>query len=369
MGKATKLTKVKTERLKQLYYNPLEPSGLGGRIPFQKLAKNKIPGITNQQIRLWLSGEEPYSLHKPARKKFKRRRTVVSGINDQFQADLIDVQQYSTENNGIKFLLTVIDVFSKYAWCKTISSKRGKEVAAKLREVFQERVCRVLQTDKGTEFFNSDVESLLKSLNISHFTTENEDIKASIAERFNKTIQTKLHRWFTKTASYSYVDVLHKFVKSYNNSRHSSIGIAPALVTSENEEDVWLKLFPPTLDTSNQKFKFKIGDLVRISRKKKTFDKGYLANWSREVFSVKERLSTQPITYRIQDYNIQEIQGTFYELELQKVLSANVYQIESVLQEKRIRRQPHVLVKWKGYPDSMNSWIPKQSLLNWNNVN
>lgn len=129
-------------------------------------------------------------------------------------------------------------------------------------------------------------------------------------------------------------------------------------------DEVWLKLFPPTAHSFQPIYRFKNADLVRISRKKKTFEKGYMPNWSREVFSIYERLPTTPVTYKIRDYDKTPIQGTFYEAELQKVISKDIYQIESILQEKPGRR-PLVLVKWKGYPDSMNSWILKKNLLNW----
>lgn len=353
------------EHISSLYYDPQKPGGFSGAANFIKSNKQLLKDSTI--VRDWLSGQEAYTLHKPARKRFRRRQTLVGGINEQFQADLIDMQQYANSNNGAKYLLTVIDVFSKYAWVKPITSKHGENVAGKLREVLNERKCRVLQTDKGTEFLNAKVRKLLQNKRVHHFTTENEDTKATVVERFNRTINTKLHKWFTKSRSYRYIDVLQKFVAGYNRTKHRSTGMPPELISKENEEDVWLKLYPPMFPGNKVKFKFKTGDMVRISRKHKAFDKGYLPNWSKEIFEIQQQLRTSPITYRIQDYNKDTIEGTFYEPELQKVISSDIYEIESILQEKYINRKPHLLVKWKGYPASMNSWIPKKELVDLRN--
>ena len=110
-------------------------------------------------------------------------------------------------------------------------------------------------------------------------------------------------------------------------------------------------------DTPKTKPKYNLGDYVRIAKKKGTFEKGYTPRWTEEVFKVVEILNTTPVTYKLKDLNDEEIKGSFYEQELQKS-KQQVYRIEKVLQKKGKK----ILVKWKGYPDSFNSWIDADSV-------
>ena len=129
--------------------------------------------------------EEAYTLHRPVTYKFRRRRILAGGPFDQFQCDLVDVSAYKKANNGIKFLLCCVDVFSKYAWVRTLKNKTMKSVATAFADVLEETRPRkplYVQTDKGTEFMGKAFFDLLKKNSIQFFTTENEDIKASIVE-------------------------------------------------------------------------------------------------------------------------------------------------------------------------------------------
>ena len=175
-----------------------------------------------------------------------------------------------------------------------------------------------------------------------------------------------MFKHFTRKQTRTYVDVLDKLVTSYNATRHSSIGTSPASVNVGNAEDVWQTLYGGHCQTTRQP-RFRVGDLVRISKAKRTFQKGYLPNWSRELFSVVSVRPTQPPTYTLDDQNGENVRGTFYEPELQKIAEApEAYKVENVLAERSAvkgrRNVVQVLVKWLGYPDSFNSWINKADL-------
>ena len=173
-------------------------------------------------------------LHKPFRRKFKRRRVLVNGINKIWAADLVDMQAFTKFNRGVKYLLTVIDVFSKYGWLIPLKDKTGKSVASALKTIFKERKPGKMWVDKGKEFYNKDVKDL-----ITLYSTENEE-KASVVERWIRTMKEKMFKYFSANSTNVCIDVLPDLVKEYNNTRHSSIKMTPVQASKkENELTVW----------------------------------------------------------------------------------------------------------------------------------
>ena len=144
-----------------------------------------------KDVQDWLSQQDLYTLHKPARRRYKRSRVIVSGINVQFQADLADVQNLSRYNKGYKYLLTCIDVFSKYAWTVPLKTKRGQELVKAFQTILSSgRKPNKLQTDQGKEFVNEHFQKFLRHKNI-HFFTTNSGLKASVVDRYNRTLKNK----------------------------------------------------------------------------------------------------------------------------------------------------------------------------------
>ena len=198
---------------------------------------------------------------------------------------------------------------------------------------------------------------------MTFFTTENDDIKACIAERFNRTIKTKMWKYFTKHDTLVYHDVLPDLVWSYNHTHHRSIKTQPALVNGSNQEVIWQRLYGQQT-SKPAPCQFQVGEHVRISKARRTFKKGYLPNWTQEIFTVVEcRLGVPPV-YVLQDDQGEVLQGTFYAEELQTVVITKdkLYKIEDVLEERKRGKQLQVLVKWAGYPSSFNTWLDKKEL-------
>ena len=105
-----------------------------------------------------------------------------------------------------------------------------------------------------------------------------------------------------------------------------------------------------------------MGDRVRISKKKKTFEKGFTPKWTEELFTVTKVKDIKPVTYTIADTKGKEIQDTFYEPELQKT-KQEIYRIEKLLKKRTGRDSAkEIYVKWKGYSNDFNSWIPLTDL-------
>ena len=340
-----------TQSMEETYYDPASTAGFVGSSAALARASSK----TMKEAKKWLQNQETYTLHKPAQKTFLTRRTFVSGIARQWQADLVEMIPYASKNNGHKYLLTVIDCFSRYAWARPIKRKQGKDVADAFKSIFKESVPLRIQTDHGKEFYNSHVKELFQKKGVELFSTDSPK-KASIVERFNRTLKTRMWRYFTFKQTRKWMDVLQKLVSAYNKSYHRSIGMAPAEVNKYNEMEVWRRLYPRRVV---KKPRFKIGDLVRISKAKKIFDKGYLPNWTRELFTISD-VNTKfvPTMYNIQDFNGEPIKGLFYEQELQKVEhKGDSFRVEKVIRTRGKGKHKQYFVKWLGYPSSMNSWV------------
>ena len=169
---------------------------------------------------------------------------LVGRVDQQWQADLVDLQSIYKNNDGYKYLLSCIDVLSKYAWDVPLKNKTGKSIIDAFETIFAERKLGKLHTDKGTEFINRPFQKYLNELNGRHFTTENDDIKACIVERFNRTLKPKMWRYFTNNSTHGYLDVLPKLAKSYKESYHSKIKANPSdvktttLVRTKEQSDL-----------------------------------------------------------------------------------------------------------------------------------
>ena len=136
-----------------------------------------------------------------------------------------------------------------------------------------------------------------------------------------------------------------------------------AQVTADNEKQVWHTLYNNHDTLKPHHYKFKIGDQVRISKIKRTFEKGYLPNFSKEIFTVSKQIPRNPVVYKLKDYDGEEIKGTFYDKELQKVIKEDdVYEVEKILKKRGRGNNVHYLVKWLGYPNKFNSWVPASEI-------
>jgi len=317
----------------------------------------RYSGRSKRAVTEFLAKQDAYTLHKPRRIRFPRRKTYSKGIADLFQIDLVDVTNLSPFNDGMRYLLTCIDVFSKRAWVVPVRTKSGRDVADAFEKILAEQRCNLVQSDKGGEFLNSTFQSMLKRYGIKFYTSENEDLKAAVVERFNRTFKTKMYRYFTHKNTRRYIDVLDDLLYSYNNSYHRSIGMTPTEVNTSNEDIVRGRLYP--LKPKSYKWKYDVGDRVRISMSRQPFRKGYLGEWSEEIFEIKTRLPTAPVTYELEDLAGEAIKGRFYEPEIQKVLKSDNehFDVERILKTRKRNGKIQYLVSWKGYPSKFDSWV------------
>ena len=314
---------------------------------------------------------DAYTKHKPIRRKFARNKTITGQIDQQWQLDLMDMQALASHNDGFRYVVTAIDVFSRYAWATPTKTKGGAAVTKAFETMTTERQPCSVQTDKGKEFLNKTFQDHLKSKNIEFFTSENDDIKASLVERLNRSLKEKLWRYFTHKRTYRYLDVLDQVVSSYNRTYHKTLKMPPADVSLENSETIFYRHDLPTKKQIERLWKktarpadtqslIAPGDRVRMLRSKGAFDKGYEGNWKEEVVNVAKTLGSRG--FELQDDTGEEIKGVFYPEEIQKVTKSRYgkskYLIDEVLRYKTVKGKRLAFVRWKGYDNKFNEWIP-----------
>ena len=290
-------------------------------------------------------------LHKPIIRKCEKRKVHAAFKDNIWVTDLADMQLLSRYNKGIRFLLCAIDTFSKYAWVVPLKDKKGISFVKAFQSILKQsnRKPNKIWVDKGSEF-HVYFKKWLQDNDIVMYSTHNEG-SSVVAERFIRTLKSKIYKHMTSISKNVYIDQLDDIVDEYNNTYHAAIKMKPI--------DVKDNTYINTSKKNNYKDpKFKVGDRVRISKYKNIFAKGYMPNWSEEVFVIKKVKNTVPWTYVINDLNGEEIIGTFYEKELQKT-NQEEFRIEKLIKRKGNK----IYVKWKGYNNSFNSWIDKASLV------
>ena len=359
------------ETLAELYRQPTFPGSLGGVDKFWRGLRSKGYTIRKDSLQQWMQDEDLYQLHKPSRKNFPRRPTIVQGIDHLWQADLSDVSSIQRYNNGYRFLLFIIDAFDKYSWVRPLKDKTGKSITEAVKDVLKtsNRAPLHFMTDKGGEFLNRPFKQLMSEHNINFYTSQNEETKAAFVERLQRTFKNKMFRHFTDKQTLRYVDVLQDIMKSYNSSYHRSIGMPPDKVNKTNEKEVRKRLSKLWDMAISQKKtttrELNVGDQVRISIARRPFRKGYLPQWTEEIFTVEQKLKTRPITYKVKDYDGELLVGSFYIEELQKVpmQKDRAYRIERVIRKRRRQGKMQYFVKWEGYPSSFNSWVSQEDMV------
>ena len=304
-------------------------------------------------------------LHRPARKNYLRRDTTVRGFKDLFQADLVEMIPYANVNKKFRYLLTVVDVFSKYAWARPIKNKKSASVTEAMRDILVSpdgqlfKPPKLLQTDQGKEFDNVMFRAMLDEYNIRLFNSFSNK-KAAVVERFNRTLKSKMWREFSARGSYKWIHILDELMLEYNNSKHRGIGMMrPSQITLKDE--AFLQEIHNKDHASRKRgvVRFSVGDYVRMSKLKGVFEKGYTPNWSTELFIIHKVQPTCPVTYLLKDVKGNLIEGGFYNEELQKTALKDTYLVDKIIK----RRGNQVLVKWYGFPSTENTWEDEKNIL------
>ena len=271
--------------------------------------RNKtISGKGTKEVNKILAEE----LRKPVFRKFNKRKVYSQFKDNIWGVELADTRLLSKENKGIKYLLCVIDLFSKYAFVVPLKDKKGISITNTLNKIIKQsnRKPNKIWVDQGGEFYNHVFKRWLSNNDIIMYSTFNEG-KSAVVERFIRTLKNKLYKHMTAINKNVYYDVSDDVVNEYNNTKNNTIKMKPKDVKNDNNRVY--------IDEHNEKStRFNVDDRVRISTFKNIFAKGYTPNWSREIFVINKISDTVPWTYSLKDLNGEEILGSFYDRELQK---------------------------------------------------
>ncbi len=340
----------------EAYYDPKHPGSLAGVDKFYRAQTH----ATKDEVEEWLRGEESYTLHKPVRYRFPRNKVIVSGIDAQWDADLMDMSHQP--DDGYHYLLVAIDIWSHYTWTRPLRNKTGKEVSIAFDSIFGEgRVPVKIRTDRGTEFTNKTSQQMFRKHGVEHFLTNNE-VKANYAERVIRTLKLRLKRYETWKQTHKWKDVMGDITSSYNNTYHRTIKRKPSSVTKENQAAVWIVQYgEPSINKIDGPFKLKQGDYVRISHLRRAFQREYDERYTGEIFKVATRRVRGGLNiYTLTDFQDEEVKGTFYEPELQRISAdpSGVYKIEKIIRSRKRRGvEKEFLVRWRHWPSKYDSWV------------
>ena len=365
----------KNETLQHLYQTSALPHSFGGIKGLLNSAQKINPNITLNDVKSFLEKQESYTLHRITRKNFPRRKVLSPKPGVIASCDLADMSQLSQFNSGYKYILIFIDVFSRFSQAIPMKNKDGKTTADALRTILESGYfnnLRRLNSDEGREFYNQHVNQLLKSKGIIIYSVSSREIKASLAERLIRTIKGKLYRYMTHNNTKRYINILSDIIESYNNSYHSSLGDnqTPLQVHNLSDPKLIRKQFfhmykKPLSKSFHSSSNLTVGQYVRIADEHRNhkFKTGYTVQNTIEIFRVRNIDKSQnPIVYHLEDLNGDPISGIFYRYELTPTQLPQFFNID-VLKSKTVAGTKKYFVRWRGYPDSFNSWIDEDQMV------
>ncbi len=328
--------------------------------------------ISPERARKILEHIDTYTLHREYKKPSVYNPYYVYHRREQVQADLIDIQKIARHNDGVKYLLLFIDIFTKFIWLYPMVRKTTQECVRIfnlwLRQV--RRKPKLLLTDQGREFTNRSIQTLLRRKRIEWQPAVG-TCKAAIAERANKTIQVLIYKFLSERESLRYIDDLARLVNTYNKRPHRTLdGMTPKEADRPANEQRVRAIHMARYAKIEQKkkaSKFKLGDIVRVKTESKAVSssrRAYAEQFKGEHFRIMRVNRTMPIPmYYLRSVDTGDhIAGAFYSQELQLV-QGDVYKIERVIRRRVRRGVREVYVKWKYFGPQWNEWIPEANIV------
>ena len=348
-----------------LYENPASPTCFSGAHRVLAEARKTYPKMTIGQVEKILHSIPSFTLHRPRRIRFKRLKTIPSGFMTDVQVDLADMQKLSNENDGMNYILVGADILSRRIFATPTKTKGSAHMIAAFKRLFQQMpdLPRIIFSDKGLEFQAGDVRKFFKNNAIQKYIAHSPDVKAAVAERFIRTLKTRLYKFLTHNNTKRWVDALPKIVNAINHSVSRITGMRPIDVTYENADKLWKKLYGRAFD--EKETRYDLGDRVRIAKQRTPFDKGYLPMFSSELYKIDKVKKIRPNTYQLRRVTDDvPVVGKFYNEELSRTQERDKKLIiEKVIKSRTRRGVTEHFVKWKGLPEEANQWITEDDLL------
>ena len=308
--------------IKKVYFDLGSSAAYAGAEKVYTEANRLNSKITRDDVQKFLQSQDTYTIYKPKKAHFKRLATVPSGLHSHWQCDLAIFDNLYKNNDGYKYLLVAIDVLSRKIYVSPVRSKSPRDMIPAFDKLFKKATIRPhkLYSDRGLEFESKPMLEYFATKGIQKFPVYSDDIHAAIVERSNRIIKNRLYRYFHQHKTHRWVDVIDRIVDAINNTPNRTTGLAPNEFTFANAQENLVRIYGENPYRTGAKPKYKIGDIVRISRNKGKFAKGYHPNFTTEKFRIIEVHNTDPPYYKIEDLNHQEILGKIYEPEISKLV-------------------------------------------------
>ena len=356
MDKSTNIEKI----IRKAYYDLNSPAAFSAVDKVYKEAKKHNKDIKRKNVIQYLQAERTYAIHRPRPIRYKRLKMVPNGLGE-IQCDLAILDKLKKHNKGFPYLLVCIDILSRKITVAPAKSKNSLDMIKAfdlvLNKIGKQNVRRI-NTDRGLEFEAKKMRNYFIKLGIDKRVTYSQDVHAAIAERAIRTTKDRLYKYMYQHDTYKWIDAIDEIVEAINNSINRSIGLEPNRVTPEIAEDLLKKVYKPKVPYKESKFK--VDDYVLIDKEKGKFSKGYLPNYTEELFKIKQVKNTVPTHYKIVDLKGEDILGVFYDPNLSKTTLEPNQRISEIIKE-RITRQgkKEYLVQWIG--ENKQEWIKEDN--------
>ena len=249
-------------------------------------------------------------IFSPVVKKFDRIQIQTHYKDECWSFDLIDRSSLAKYNKNYKFIFTIIDNHTKFAWAIPLKDKSGKSTTTAFKKLIEtsKRKPEKVWSDRGKEFYNKTFLDFLKQNEIQIYSTHS-DLKAVFVERFNRTLLDLIKEPMYIEGKACWLNHINSALDKYNNRVHTTTRMTPFEASNK-------PIDPPTFVNKPKQPKFQVGDYVRVPDKRNIYSKGYTTNWNRELFKIQKINPTNPITYTLEDENNEQIAGKYYEQEL-----------------------------------------------------
>ena len=251
--------------------------------------------MTQKNIKIFIN--EIYS--KPSKKNYATNKTDVYHIDDIWSLDILDLKDYGPEKNrNHRYVLVIIDNFSKYGWTVPLKIKNAQTIKDPFEKILinSKRKQNLIETDRGKEFYNNIFQDFLNKNNIKLYFRSS-SYGAVFAERFNRTIRDLLKKTVFEQGDATWIDILPTITKQYKNRIHTSTKLSPKDASSKKNEGYVYK----NLIDKRRKVKpnYQINDLVRTADLSKTFSKGDTTNWSYRLHKITEIINDTTPGFKI----------------------------------------------------------------------
>jgi hypothetical protein len=307
------------KKVEDIYHDLTNPASFSSK--YQLLNAIRGTKLKKQNVNEFVGRSDTYQLFKPVKNRFPTRRVYARGPMQNLQGDLMILSEASAAaNKPFIGVLLLIDVFSKFVFAEPIKGKTTPVLMAAFKKIFSRlkpmRDPLLLQFDKEGAVFSKIMLNFFEKNKIKVFTT-NSTYKASIIERFIRTIRTRIARYMYYHKNLKFIHVLQSIIRNYNRTHHRSINDTPENATNVQIKDkIHENLYdrnPPPLCLP----KYSLQDKVRIVKFQNRFTKiSAVQTFTQEIFTIAKILLTRPITYQLKDSSNNIIEGGFYENEL-----------------------------------------------------